>query len=173
LYAASIAARSRKFGVTLEQDIALLSTVPLFAELATDHLRLIAFSATRLELPAGRVLFRADSKALSGFVVMSGEIELSVGHGETLKQLGVYGPGTLLGEVALFIETRRPATATASGDALVIEIDRTLMRRILTEYPDVAARMHTRIADQLMETVHELGGLEAKLDNISDTARNR
>ncbi|MCX5581411.1 cyclic nucleotide-binding domain-containing protein [Kaistia terrae] len=159
--------------MTLEQDIALLSTVPLFAELATDHLRLIAFSATRLELPAGRVLFRGDSKALSGFVVMSGEIEMSVGHGETLKQLGVYGPGTLLGEVALFIETRRPATATAAGDALVIEIDRTLMRRILTEYPDVAARMHTRIADQLMETVHELGGLEARLDSGPDAAGNR
>lgn len=152
--------------MTLEQDIALLSTVPLFAELATDHLRLIAFSATRLELPAGRVLFRADSKALSGFIVMTGEIELSEGHGEDHHRLGVYGPGTLLGEMALFIETRRPATATAVGEALVIEIDRTLMRRILTEYPDVAARMHTRIADQLMETVDELGGLEGRLGTV-------
>lgn len=152
--------------MTLEQDIALLSTVPLFAELVTDHLRLIAFSATRLELPAGRVLFRDDSKALSGFVVMSGEIELSDGHGDKHRQLGVFGPGTLLGEVALFIETRRPATATAVGDALVIEIDRTLMRRILTEYPDVAARMHTRIANQLMETVGELGSIESKLGDI-------
>ena len=61
---------------------------------------------------------------------------------------------------------RRPATATAVGEALVIEIDRTLMRRILTEYPDVAARMHTRIADQLMETVNELGGLEGRLDAV-------
>jgi len=156
--------------VTLEQDIALLSTVPLFAELSTDHLRLIAFSATRLELPAGRVLFRADSKALSGFVVMSGEIEMADGHGENHRRLGLFGPGTLLGEVALFIETRRPATATATSDALVIEIDRTLMRRILTEYPDVAARMHTRIADQLMETVGALGRLESRFDGISFSA---
>ncbi|BCP55775.1 cyclic nucleotide-binding protein [Kaistia sp. 32K] len=149
--------------MTLEQDIARLSTVPLFAELATDHLRLIAFSATRLELPAGRVLFRADSKALSGFVVMSGEIELSRG-GEDRVVLGVYGPGTLIGETALFIETRRPATATALGDALVVEIDRTLMRRILTEYPEVAQRMHTMIADRLMETVGDLGRLEGRFD---------
>lgn len=149
--------------MTLEQDIALLSTVPLFAELAADHLRLMAFSATRLELPAGRVLFRADSKALSGFVVLSGEIELT-GRGEERVSLGTYGPGTLIGETALFVETRRPATATAVGDALVIEIDRSLMRRILTEFPDVAARMHARIADRLMETVGELGRLETKLD---------
>lgn len=153
--------------MTLEQDIALLSTVPLFAELASDHLRLIAFSATRLELPAGRVLFRAESKALSGFVVMKGEVELSDGHGEGHRQLGLFGPGTLLGEVALFVETRRPATATATTETLVIEIDRTLMRRILTEYPDVAARMHRRIADQLMETVGALGGLERELESRS------
>lgn len=151
--------------MTLEQDIALLSTVPLFAELANDHLRLIAFSATRLELPAGRVLFRADSKALSGFVVMKGEVELSDGHGEGHRRLGLFGPGTLLGEVALFVETRRPATATATTETLVIEIDRTLMRRILTEYPDVAGRMHRRIADQLMETVGALSGLESRLES--------
>ncbi|WP_035832303.1 cyclic nucleotide-binding domain-containing protein [Kaistia adipata] len=146
--------------MTLEQDIARLSMVPLFAELATDHLRLIAFSATRLELADGRVLFRADAKALSGFVVMAGEIALSRGSGDDTVELGRYGPGTLLGESALFVETRRPATATAVGDTLVVEIDRTLMRRILTEFPDVAARLHAQIADRLIETVGELGALE-------------
>jgi CRP-like cAMP-binding protein len=150
--------------VTLEQDIARLSMVPLFADLATDHLRLIAFSATRLELPDGRILFRADAKALSGFVVMAGEIELSRGTEEAPVVLGKYGPGTLIGESALFVETRRPATAKAIGETLVIEIDRTLMRRILTEYPEVAARMHTLIADRLMETVGELGSLETRFD---------
>lgn len=138
--------------------------VPLFADLVTDHLRLIAFSATRLELSDGRVLFRADSKALSGFVVMAGEIQLSRGTTDEPIVLGKYGPGTLIGESALFVETRRPATATAVGETLVVEIDRTLMRRILTEYPDVAARMHTLIADRLMETVGELGALGDRFD---------
>ena len=33
---------------------------------------MLAFSAIRLELPAGRLLFRADTKAQSGFVIMVG-----------------------------------------------------------------------------------------------------
>jgi CRP-like cAMP-binding protein len=150
--------------VTLEQDIARLSMVPLFAELGTDHLRLIAFSATRLELADSRVLFRADAKALSGFVVMSGEIQLSRGPDAEPVLLGRYGPGTLIGETALFIETRRPATATAVGDTQVMEIDRTLMRRILTEFPEQAVRMHAMIADRLMETVGDLGTLRDRFE---------
>jgi CRP-like cAMP-binding protein len=150
--------------VTLEQDIARLSMVPLFAELATDHLRLIAFSATRLELADGRALFRADSKALSGFVVMSGEIQLSRGTEKDLVVLGRYGPGTLIGESALFVETRRPATAISIGDTQVIEIDRTLMRRILTEFPEIAARMHAMIAARLSETVGDLSSLGARFE---------
>ena len=45
-------------GMSLDGDIALLKRVPLFGELPTEQLRLIAFSAVRLELVAGQVLFR-------------------------------------------------------------------------------------------------------------------
>jgi CRP-like cAMP-binding protein len=152
--------------MTLAEDIALLTRVPLFSELAGDHLRLLAFSAIRLELPAGRVLFRADTKALSGFVVMTGEIEFSESRGEDLAVLGRYGPGSLLGESALLIETKRPATATAIVDSEVVEIDRTLMRRMLTEYPDVAVKLYARLRERLGETLAELGGVEAKLDAL-------
>jgi CRP-like cAMP-binding protein len=152
--------------MTLGEDIVLLTRVPLFSELASDHLRLLAFSAIRLELPAGRVLFRADTKALSGFVIMSGEIELSQHHGEETRTLGRYGPGVLLGETALFVETRRPATATAIVDSEVVEIDRTLMRRMLTEYPEVATRLFVLLRERLADTVGDLGVVEAKLSAI-------
>lgn len=152
--------------MTLAEDISLLSRVPLLADLASDHLRLLAFSAIRLELPAGRVLFPADTKALSGFVIMSGEIELSRHHGDEIRSLGKFGPGVLLGETALFVETRRPATATAVVDTIVVEIDRTLMSRMLTEYPEVAMRLYARMRDRLASTVDELSGISDKLDSL-------
>ncbi|MBN8998837.1 MAG: cyclic nucleotide-binding domain-containing protein [Rhizobiales bacterium] len=152
--------------MALADDIALLMRVPVFSDLAGDHLRLLAFSAIRLELPAGRVLFRADTKALSGFVVVKGEIELTLERGEVRIPVGRYGPGSLLGETALLIETKRPATATAIVDSEVAEIDRTLVRRMLTEYPDVAVRLYARMRDRLAGTIGELGGVEAKLDAL-------
>ena len=152
--------------MTLADDIGLLTRVPLFSDLAGDHLRLLAFSAIRLELPAGRVLFRADTKALSGFVIMSGTIELSEHRGDDIVPLGRYGPGSLIGEMAMLIETRRPATATAIVDSEVVEIDRTLMRRMLTEYPEVATKLYARLRERLGATIGELSGVEAKLDAL-------
>ena len=49
--------------MSLDRDIALLSRVPLFAELTTEQLRLLAFSAVRLELSPGQVLFREGTLA--------------------------------------------------------------------------------------------------------------
>lgn len=157
--------------MTLAEDISLLIKVPLFSDLSSDHLRLLAFSSIRLELPAGRVLFRKDAPATSGFVVMSGEIVLGEGGDPEAPPLGRFGPGALLGETALFIASRRPATATATVDSEVVEIDRTLMRRMLDEYPEVAARLHARLVDKLASTVAEVSRVKTRLDAISYPVR--
>jgi hypothetical protein len=66
--------------MSLERDISLLARIPLFSELSTEQLRLLAFSAVRLNLSPGQVLFREGTLAGSGYVVVYGAIELSVGH---------------------------------------------------------------------------------------------
>jgi hypothetical protein len=57
--------------MSLDRDIAMLSRIPLFTELTTEQLRLLAFSAVRLELSPGQVLFRENAVAQSGYVVAS------------------------------------------------------------------------------------------------------
>lgn len=48
--------------MSLDGDISLLRRVKLFSELPTEQLRLIAFSAVRLELVPGQVLFRSGPR---------------------------------------------------------------------------------------------------------------
>ena len=124
--------------MSLDADIILLRRVPLFAELPAEQLRLIAFGAVRLDLVPGQVLFRAGAKADCGYIVSTGKIELS-GSAEKREPV-ICEPGALIGEVALFIETRRPATATALAPSQVIEIDRKLITRMLNEYPQIALK---------------------------------
>ncbi len=68
--------------MSLDSDIALIKGIPLFGELPTEQLRLLAFSAVRLDLAAGHVLFREGAKATSGYVVSSGGLELALGEGK-------------------------------------------------------------------------------------------
>lgn len=152
--------------MSLDRDISLLSRVPLFAELSTEQLRLLAFSAVRLDLPAGEVLFREGATATSGYVVAFGAIELTTGKGARRPTVTTCEVGSLIGEIALFIETRRPATATAVVSSELLEIDRKLVTRMLNEYPHVALRLRATLAERLTATVHELGRVGELLAEI-------
>ncbi len=61
----------------LETDIATLSRVPLFQDLGDEEKRLLAFSASRLELEANQVLFEKGAPADGAFVIVSGRIDLT------------------------------------------------------------------------------------------------
>jgi CRP-like cAMP-binding protein len=152
--------------MSLDADIALLKRIPLFGELPTEQLRLIAFSAVRLELLAGQVLFRHGDRAMSGYVVSGGSIELSVRDGDRKDVVATCEPGSLIGEIALFIETKRPATATATVPAQVLEIDRKLITRMLNEYPQIALGLRSTLSDRLKATVSELGRVREALMKI-------
>ena len=152
--------------MSLDRDIALLSRVPLFSELTTEQLRLLAFSAVRLELIPGQVLMREGAVAQSGFVVAFGGVEMSTGVGETRRVIMTCETGSLIGEVALFVETKRPATATAVVSTEILEIDRKLVMRMLNEYPHVAIRLRATLANRLSATIGELGRVREVLARI-------
>ena len=98
-------------------------------------MRLLAFSAVRLDLAQDQVLFREGAKASSGFVVSSGGLQLTVGEGQKKKVVANCEIGSLVGELALLIKTKRPSTATAMVSSQVLELDRKLIIRMLNEYP--------------------------------------
>jgi CRP-like cAMP-binding protein len=151
-------------GMSLDSDLALFKGIPLFADLPAEQLRLIAFGAVRLELVPGQVLFREGAKAQSGFVVLSGVIQLTSGETMPPKTVATCEAGSLIGEIALLIETRRPATAIATAPSQVLEIERKAILHMLNEYPGVAIRMRERLADRLTATVADLSRIGETLE---------
>ena len=138
--------------MALEDDIALLSQVSLFQDMDREVLRLIAFAAETRQLRAGDTLFRKNELSDSGFIVARGSIALI--DGDTNNVVGIAGPGTLLGELALVAETRRPATAVVREHATVLRLSRAMFRRTLEEYPHFARKL----LDDLRSRVQTLSG---------------
>jgi hypothetical protein len=62
--------------MALDDDIRILSGVRLFDGFTAEQLRLLAFGAEQIGLPAGRRLFREDDEADTAYVVVSGTISL-------------------------------------------------------------------------------------------------
>lgn len=151
----------------LDNDIETLKTVPLFAGFGNEELRLLAFSAEDKLLKDGDVLFRAGDRADGGYVVASGRIDLTA-EADALgaRVAAALGPGSLIGELALIVETQRPTGAVAIQGTRVLLIRRAAFRRVLSEYPEIARRLHALIAGRIGSMATDLDRVRAALDAI-------
>ena len=144
--------------------MALLGGVPLFRLLDRDGLRLIAFSAKRRGLKAGDLLFRKGAPTTGGAIVARGLVALSPVGSDGGSYLA--RPGTLIGERALLIETKHPASAHAVEASEALLVPRSLFRRVIMEYPDSAVDIRGALAARMRAHVGELARTRALLLSI-------
>ena len=135
--------------MALEDDIRILSGVGLFSELTDEQLRLLAFGAEQVRVTAGREIFAEGAAADCAYVVASGRVVLYRDGGGTAVALSRLGEGAIIGELALIAPGKRLTYAAAETDVTLIRLSRSLFRRILEEYPEMAARLHARMVRDL------------------------
>ena len=138
--------------MSLDRDIAILRRVPLFADFSAEQIRLLAFSAENRNLGTGEKLFAEGERGDSGYVVVTGAIELTKATGDGPLTEARVGAGTLIGELALVIDVERPVTATAAEPAEIMRIRRTVFHRMMAEYPEIAVSVRNRFAERLAAT---------------------
>jgi CRP-like cAMP-binding protein len=142
----------------LNDDIAAMSRVPTLAILEPDALRLLAFAAETRILRAGDVLFRRGEESDAGFIVVSGAIALDA-RDDGSPASYIAGPGTLIGELALLVPVVRPATAIARESSSVMRMSRTLVHRVLAEFPRSALALRKAMTTRLTSFSQELAQL--------------
>ena len=149
--------------MTIEDDIAFFERVPTLGLLGRGALRILAIGVESRYVHSGEVLFKAGDEADSGFIVQEGSFVLTTHDSEDAKRMKV-GPGTLLGELALFTDTRRPATATAVEPSTVLRIPRPLFMKMLDGFPDAAQKLRDIIAKRIDESARDIQSVRSAFD---------
>jgi MFS family permease len=101
-------------------EIALLRSLPLFAELPAPALEGLAAALTPVHLRAGAVLIRQGDPGDAYYAIAAGELDV-MQDGQWLRRCG---RGDGVGEIALLRDLPRTATVIARSDATVYELDR-------------------------------------------------
>ncbi|MFB2551434.1 cyclic nucleotide-binding domain-containing protein [Ensifer soli] len=149
--------------MSLNDDIALLASLPLFADLGGDKLRLIAFGAERRRVAEGQELFREGAPADCAYAIAAGRFRLTRADRSGREvETGIVSRGTLLSELAMISVVERKATATALEDGEVLRINRPLFHRMLEEFPDVATLVDRRIRDNLAGMIARAGAMAGR-----------
>jgi CRP-like cAMP-binding protein len=147
--------------MTIEDDIGFFERVPTLGLLGRQALRILAIGAETRYIHVGETLFNVGDAADGGFVIQEGRFSLS-GSADG-REIAV-GPFTLLGEIALFTETKRPATATALEPSTVLLIPRPLFIKMLDSFPDAAHKLRDIMASRLDQSSREISNVRAVLD---------
>jgi hypothetical protein len=101
-------------------EIALLRSLPLFAELPGPTIEELAASLMPVELPAGTVLIRQGDPGDAYYAIAAGELDVRQ-DGHFLRRCG---RGEGVGEIALLHSIPRTATVIAHSAATVYQLNR-------------------------------------------------
>lgn len=101
-------------------EIALLRSLPLFAELPAPAIEGLAAALTPVEVPAGAVLIRQGEPGEAYYAIAAGELDVCQ-DGQLLRRCG---RGDGVGEIALLRDVPRTATVTAHTPATVYQLNR-------------------------------------------------
>jgi CRP-like cAMP-binding protein len=154
--------------MNLRRNVDWLRDLPLFQFFNEEQLQLMAFNCRDRNFEDGQILFETGDRALSAFVVVSGAVELIGDNGKKLYGDSPFGPGTVIGEAAMIVLSKRPAIARAVGDVQAMEIPRSVFLRLLEEYPEVAEKIRLVMAERLADFVADLSSV--KLDATEETS---
>jgi CRP-like cAMP-binding protein len=153
--------------VSIEDDIAFLARVPTFAKFGYAALQIVAIGSETRHLVDGETLFRAGEATDAGYVIQEGTLQLTTHDPRLPEPTVTFGPGTLIGELALLTETLCPATAIAPEPATVIRISRNLFRKVLEGFPEPARLMRERFAARVSQSNGELLRIRAIMEKLS------
>lgn len=95
--------------------------------------------------PAGQVIFSTGDPGDRAFVVVEGEVELSLDD----AILNTIGSGGLFGEMSLIEKTHRSATATAKTEVKVVPLNQKRFIFLVQETPYFAITVMKIMAERL------------------------
>jgi CRP/FNR family cyclic AMP-dependent transcriptional regulator len=121
--------------------IAVLRSVPLFADLDERSLQAVAVLAREETHKAGEILMLEGEPGNEFFVIVDGTIRIERGE-RTIRSMT---SGGFLGEIALFDRRPRTATATAESDVTVLVLHQYEFDRLLDTMPAVHRRVRAAI----------------------------
>ena len=149
--------------MSIQTEVELLRRIPLFANIDTSRLKLLAFTSERLTFNAGAVLFREGDRGDSAYLILNGKVDVSVGSPNGEVVVAHLGANNIIGEMALLCEMPRTATITAAEPLDTLKIKKDQFFQLLRDLPQMTLEIMRELAVRLNNVNKELSTAHAKL----------
>lgn len=113
---------------------------PDYAPLSPGDIDLIRAVGEVVSKYPGTHLFKEGSDANAAFLVETGEVEVYRGNGQARRIVSRVGPGSVLGDIAMFGDTPYVSSAKAIGPVRAFRFDKEILLPELAKHPAVCLR---------------------------------
>ena len=142
--------------MSLEQEVELIRQFPIFSKIQSAMQKLLCFSSERLTYDVGQVMFNAGDAADAAYIIIDGSVEISVPTPSGPIIVNQLGKNELLGEIAIFGDVPRTATAKAMSKVETLKISKDMFVKVIRENPDAAVELIKILAGRLANTTSQL-----------------
>ena len=140
-----------------------IHSLALFEGFAAEDLDALVESLTQRSFPAGAIIFEQGDIGNALYVIQSGDVNIYLpGEASRRVSLADLAPGEIFGELALFDEQPRSASALATTDTVLLELQHSRLELFLATRPRVAMTLLRTMSRRLRETNALLSGRAAK-----------
>jgi CRP-like cAMP-binding protein len=133
------------------KELIALKQVPLFSDLTLEQLASIDRLMVTRHYVKGELVFREGDVGSELYVVLEGEIRIHLdGPGRDVT-IARFGPNTVVGEMAVFDEQPRSASAEATTDTTVRVLRKDRLQVIVHEHPEVLLEFVKNLSQRLRQ----------------------
>ena len=142
----------------LMEKVLTLKGVPIFSHLQFKELLAIASISKEETFYDGDTIISQGERGYTMYIITSGRVRIVSRAGKEEIPLASLSTNDYFGEMALFDDSPRSATAIAGGEVRVLTIHKREFRDMLREYPGVAIMMCEEFCRRLRVTIEKVSG---------------
>ncbi|MBI1210236.1 MAG: cyclic nucleotide-binding domain-containing protein [Alphaproteobacteria bacterium] len=149
--------------MSILSEVDRLRRIPLFAQIDTSKLKLLAFTSERLAFEKGAVLFKQGDRGDSAYLILEGSVDVVVDSANGPVTVAHLGQNAFVGEMSLLCDMPRTAAIVATAPLDTLKIKKEQFFQLLRDMPQMALEILRELAERLNNTNKELSSAYAKL----------
>lgn len=154
--------------MSIDQEVEILRSIPLFSSIEPSKLKLLCFASERLTFKEGQSLFRQGDVADSAYIIVCGTADVVLETPNGSVTVASVGENDIVGEIAILCDVPRTATITATSELSALRITKQLFFRMVSDFPDIAVNVMRVLAHRLEQTTVQLTEAKALHKNLDD-----
>ena len=149
--------------MTLQKDVEVLRSIPLFAKIEPARLKLLAFTSEHLEFAPGETLCRQGEPGDAAYIVLDGRADVVVETRDGPVTVASIGRNDIVGEIAILCDVPRTATVEATTPLAALRVSKENFFKLVEQFPQIGIEIMGELASRLHQTTQRLTEASARL----------